>query len=121
MAITPHVPKASLEMGITVLDPKVARAHMDRISAEPKGRIVKARHPEINGSFDAPVRKGRKPEVNKNHDAVLSCREFFQKGVPLHRVAILAGVDYSMLARWYDKGWMAIPKSKRKVVEPPKE
>lgn len=121
MAITSQVPKPSMEMGITVLDPKVARAHMERISAEPKGRVVKAKNPEINGSFDAPVRKGRKPEVNKNHEAVLACREYFQKGVPLHRVAILAGVDYSMLARWFDKGWMAIPKSKRKVVEPPKE
>jgi hypothetical protein len=103
-------------MGVDVLDPNVARAHMERIRAEPRGMVIKSKSPEINGSFDKPVRKGRKPEVSRNHEAVIACRKYFQEGVPIHRVAILAGVDYSMLARWYDKGWMAIPKSKRKAV-----
>ena len=75
--------------------------------------IVKAKAPSINGSFDEPVRKGRKPEVSKHHPAVLKCRELFQTGMPLHRVSIEVGVDYAMLARWFDKGWMEIPRKRR--------
>ncbi len=73
-------------------------------------RVVRARDPSVNGSFDEPVRKGRKPEVSKQHPAVLRCRELVLSGIPLHRVAIEAGVEYTMLARWYDKGWMNAPK-----------
>ena len=73
----------------------------------------KSKNPSINGSFDEPVRKGRKPEVSKHHPAVLKCRELFQAGVPLHRVSIEVGVDYAMLARWFDKGWMDIPRKRR--------
>lgn len=73
----------------------------------------KSKKPSINGSFDEPVRKGRKPEVSKHHPAVLKCRELFQEGIPLHRVSIEVGVDYTMLARWFDKGWMEIPRKRR--------
>lgn len=73
----------------------------------------KSKNPSINGSFDEPVRKGRKPEVSKHHPAVLKCREHFLAGTPLHRVSIEVGVDYAMLARWYDKGWMEIPRKRR--------
>lgn len=77
---------------------------------------VKSKNPSINGSFDEPVRKGRKPEVSKHHPAVLKCRELFQAGIPLHRVSIEVGVDYAMLARWFDKGWMEIPRKRRAKV-----
>ena len=73
----------------------------------------KSKNPSINGSFDEPVRKGRKPEVSKHHPAVLKCRELFQAGTPLHRVSIEVGVYYAMLARWFDKGWMEIPRKRR--------
>lgn len=107
-------PSSRLAHSLAILDPASAKQHMDRVNAGPKGQVVKAKNPAINGSFDEPVRKGRKPEVSKNHEAVLLCRKYYQEGVPLHRVAIQAGVDYTMLARWYDKGWMELPKSKRK-------
>lgn len=77
-------------------------------------KLVKSKDPSINGTFDEPVRKGRKPEVSKNHPAVLECRKLYLEGLPLHRVSIEAGVDYIILARWYDKGWMDPPKVKRK-------
>ena len=73
----------------------------------------KSKNPSINGSFDEPVRKGRKPEVSKHHPAVLKCRELHQVGTPLHRVAIEVGVDYAILARWFDKGWMETPRKRR--------
>lgn len=103
-----------LAQSLLLLDPKATKKQVDKVNSAPKGRVIKSKHPEINGSFDEPVRKGRKPEVSKNHEAVILCRKFYQEGVPLHRVAIMAGVDYTMLARWYDKGWMELPKSKRK-------
>lgn len=78
---------------------------------------VKAKDPSINGSFDEPVRKGRKPEVSKHHPAVLNCRELYQQGTPLHRVSIEVGVDYAMLARWFDKGWMEVPRKRRSKVK----
>ena len=74
---------------------------------------VKAKDPSITGSFDEPVRKGRKPEVSKQHPAVLKCRELYQTGMPLHRVSIEAGVEYTILARWYDKGWMDTPRKRK--------
>ena len=92
-----------------------AKKTIDKIMAseETPKKVVKARDPSINGSFDEPVRKGRKPEVNKNHMAVLKCRELVLSGMALHRVANEVGVEYSMLARWYDKGWMEAPRKRR--------
>lgn len=96
-------------------DPKDVQKTLQALSASqscPKTQF-KSKNPSINGSFDEPVRKGRKPEVSKHHPAVLKCRELYQAGMPLHRVSIEVGVDYAMLARWFDKGWMEIPRKRR--------
>lgn len=98
-----------------VQDPKEVQKALNTIHANqvcPKKQF-KSKNPSINGSFDEPVRKGRKPEVSKHHPAVLKCRELYQAGTPLHRVSIEVGVDYAMLARWFDKGWMEIPRKRR--------
>ena len=107
--------KPSSPWACLVQDPQDVKKVLDAIHANPscvKTRF-KSKNPSINGSFDEPVRKGRKPEVSKHHAAVLKCRELFQAGTPLHRVSIEVGVDYSMLARWFDKGWMEIPRKRR--------
>lgn len=96
-----------------LLNPKAASQATNKFKVI-STKVVKARDPSVNGSFDEPVRKGRKPEVSKNHPAVIECRRLCMEGHQLHRVAILAGVDYTILARWYDKGWMDPPKVKRK-------
>lgn len=102
-----------MSMWEILLNPKAAAAATSKLKAV-NVRVVKAKDPSVNGSFDEPVRKGRKPEVSKNHPAVLECRRLCLEGHQLHRVAIMAGVDYTILARWYDKGWMEPPKTKRK-------
>ena len=104
-------------MSITMLEELLNPKAVNVTTAKSKGshiRVIKAKDPSINGSFNEPVRKGRKPEVSKNHPAVLECRKLCMDGQLLHRVAIEVGVNYSILARWYDKGWMDPPKSKRK-------
>lgn len=96
-------------------DPKDVQKTLQALNTSqscPKTQF-KSKNPSINGSFDEPVRKGRKPEVSKHHPAVLKCRELYQAGMPLHRVSIEVGVDYAMLARWFDKGWMEIPRKRR--------
>lgn len=97
-------------------DPKETQSTVNDVLARHNGKRtqVKAKDPSITGSFDEPVRKGRKPEVSKQHPAVLKCRELYQTGMPLHRVGIEAGVEYAILARWFDKGWMDLPR-KRKI------
>lgn len=87
-------------------------AVQNKISSSTSSRVIKAKN-MMNGSFDEPVRKGRKPEVSKNHPAVLECRRLYQEGIPLHRIAIQAGVEYATLSRWFDKGWMQIPRKRR--------
>ena len=96
-----------------ILNPKAAHAATSKFKAT-NVTVVKAKDPSVNGSFDEPVRKGRKPEVSKNHPSVLECRQLCLDGHQLHRVAIMAGVDYTILARWYDKGWMDPPKTKKR-------
>lgn len=102
-----------MSMWEILLNPKAAAAATSKLKPL-NVRVIKAKDPSVNGSFDEPVRKGRKPEVSKNHPAVLECRRLCMEGHQLHRVAIMAGVDYTILARWYDKGWMEPPKTKRK-------
>ena len=100
---------------ILTRDPKDNHAAIKAVLSRHQGdrTSVKAKDPSITGSFDEPVRKGRKPEVSKQHPAVLKCRELYQTGMPLHRVSIEAGVEYTILARWYDKGWMDTPRKRK--------
>ena len=100
---------------ILTRDPKDNQADIKAVLSRHQGdrTSVKAKDPSITGSFDEPVRKGRKPEVSKQHPAVLKCRELYQTGMPLHRVSIEAGVEYTILARWYDKGWMDTPRKRK--------
>ena len=100
---------------ILTRDPKDNQAAIKAALSRHQGdrTSVKAKDPSITGSFDEPVRKGRKPEVSKQHPAVLKCRELYQTGMPLHRVSIEAGVEYTILARWYDKGWMDTPRKRK--------
>jgi len=92
---------------------KLAQSIIRNKREDGSSQIVRSKKPSVNGSFDEPVRKGRKPEVSKNHPSVLKCNELYQSGVPLHRVSIEACVDYSMLARWYDKGWVGAPRKRK--------
>ncbi len=103
----------SINMLEMLFNPKMSSISPSKVKPQCV-RVVKARDPSVNGSFNEPVRKGRKPEVSKNHPAVLECRKLYLEGILLHRVAIEVGVNYNILARWYDKGWMSPPKSKRK-------
>lgn len=68
--------------------------------------MYKAPEDSVNAAFEPPIRKGRKREVSKNHPTVIECREMHIAGNSLHYIAYYLDLDYTILSRWYDKGWL---------------